>query len=115
MTPHETAKMIHQALSPVAPKLSAALNRALLDIGEGSRLVGLGPGTNQNDPMTFQESESILLSGDEPATVLLKIQQVLRSLEENSVWRVTIDMKRGKTPQQLDLLYTIFREPAFLR
>ena len=38
MTPYEMAKMIHKDLSPFAPKLSAALNRALIDIGEGSVL-----------------------------------------------------------------------------
>jgi hypothetical protein len=112
MNSHELAKMIHQELSPFAPKLSAALNRALLDIGEGSLLVGLGPGANRNDDVTFQEAESILLSGDEPATILLKIHQVLWALEENSTWKVIVDKKPGKgSLQQMDLLYTLYRDP----
>jgi hypothetical protein len=111
MNPHETAKMIHQELSPFAPKLSAALNRALLDIGEGSVLVGLGPGANQNDDVTFQETESIALAGDEPATVLLKIQQVLWAMEENSSWRVLVDKKPGISQGKMELLYTLFRSP----
>ena len=111
MTPHETAKMIHQELSPVAPRLSAALNRALLDIGEGSMLVGLGPGTNQNDEVSFLETESIPLQGAEPATILTKINQVLWALEENSSWKVVVDKKPGSNPKQIELLYTIFRSP----
>ena len=39
MTPYELAKLMHRELSPIAPRLSAALNRALVDIGEGSMLV----------------------------------------------------------------------------
>lgn len=111
MNPHETAKMIHLELSPFAPKLSAALNRALLDIGEGSVLVGLGPGSNQDDDVTFQETETILLAGDEPSTVLLKIQQVLWSMEENSSWRVIVDKKPGSAHGKMELLYTLFRSP----
>ena len=111
MTPHETAKMVHQELSPVAPKLAVALNRALLVIGEGSMLVGLGPGTNENDDVSFQETESIPLQGAEAAAVLAKIHQVLWALEENSSWKVVVDKKPGHNPQQMDLLYTIFRSP----
>jgi hypothetical protein len=109
MTPHETAKMIHQELSPFAPRLSAALNRALLDIGEGSMLVGFGPGTHENDSVSFQETESIPLEGVETAVLLAKIHQVLWALEENSSWKVVVDKKPGKNTQQMDLLYTIFR------
>ena len=111
MTPHETAKMIHQELSPFAPRLSAALNRALLDIGEGSLLVGLGPGSNENDDVSFQEIETIPLKGTDAATILAKIHQTLWGLEENSPWKVVVDKKPGNNPDQLELLYTIFRSP----
>ena len=111
MTPHETAKMIHQELSPIAPRLAAALNRALLDIGEGSKLVGLGPGTNENDDVSFLETETISLEGGEAATVLAKIHQVLWALEENSNWKVVVDKKPDSGSRQMDLLYTIFRSP----
>ena len=65
MTPYELSKLIHVELSPIAPRLSAAINRALVDIGEGSALVGLGPGTNENDNVSFQDSETINASGSE--------------------------------------------------
>jgi len=111
MTPNETAIMIHRELSPIAPKLSAALNRALLDIGEGSRLVGLGSGTHQSDPATFHEFETFSLKGSHPADILTKITQVLQALEAHSSWKVIIDKKPSHTPDQLELLYTLFRDP----
>ncbi len=44
MTPYELAASLYREISPVAPKLAAALNRALLEIGEGSLLVALPAG-----------------------------------------------------------------------
>lgn len=110
MTPHETALAIHRELSPIAPKLSAAINRALLDIGEGSVLVGLGPGTHQDDPTTFTEMESIPLKGAHPAEIFTKITQTLAILEEHSIWKVIIDTKPLSDPEYMDLLYTLFRD-----
>ncbi len=110
MTPHETAKIIHRELSPVVPRLSAAINRALLDIGEGSMLVGLEPGTHQGDPASFQESETVLLKDGHPADILFKISRMLQLLENNSAWRVIVDKKPKQTPGQLELLYTLFRD-----
>ena len=110
MTPYETAKAIHRDLSPIAPKLSAAINRALLEIGEGSVLVGLGQGSHQDDPATFTEIETILLRGAHPAEVFAKIAQNITFLEENSVWKVIIDKKPNHNKEQMELLYTLFRE-----
>ena len=110
MTPHETAKAIHRDLSPVAPRLSAAINRALLDIGEGSVLVGMGPGTHEDDPATFTETEIIQLKGAHPAEILAKIAQATAFLEKNSVWKVVIDKKPKPSPEKMELLYTLFRE-----
>ena len=36
MTPYELSRELHRDLSPIAPRLATALNRALVDIGEGS-------------------------------------------------------------------------------
>jgi len=110
MTPYELAKSIHQDLSAVAPRLAAALNRALLDIGEGSPLVGLGPGTHQDDAVSFQEAERIRLAGSEPAEVLVKITRMLQALEAHSPWRVIIDQKTTRDRGHLDLLYTVVRD-----
>ena len=109
MTPYEMAKMIHKDLSPIAPKLSAALNRALIDIGEGSALVGLGPGTHEDDQISFQEMESINVWGNNPANILTVISGVIWKLEEQTSWKVLIDKKPNADPDTLELLYTIFR------
>lgn len=110
MTPYDLSKTLHRELSPFAPRLSAALNRALLEIGEGSILVGLGPGTHQNDNVSFQESEIISTRGDDPAHIISKIMHILSILENNSSWNVLIDKKPGPGKQSVELMYTLFRE-----
>lgn len=109
MTPYEMAKIIHRELSPVAPKLSAALNRALIDIGEGSVLVGLGHGTHEDDQISFQEMEQINVQNNDPANILSIISGVLWKLEEQTSWKVLIDKKPSSDPDTLELLYTIVR------
>ena len=109
MTPYELSKLIHMELSPIAPRLSAAINRALVDIGEGSVLVGLGPGTNENDQVSFQESEAINTQGGDAEGVLAKIYEMMWKLEEHSSWKVIIDKKPGQQRRSLELLYTLVR------
>lgn len=109
MTPYDAAKMIHRELSSFAPKLSAALNRALVDIGEGSKLVGLGAGTHEDDDVSFQEAETIDVRGNDPANILAKISGVIGKMEQHSNWKVLIDKKPNTDPFKLELLYTIFR------
>ena len=109
MTPYELAKMLHRDLSPLAPKLSAALNRALIDIGEGSMLVGLGQGTHQDDHVSFQEAERINVRQNDAGNILQKITRMIAKLEEHTSWKVLIDKKPSSDPHAMDLLYTIFR------
>lgn len=109
MTPYDLSKLIHMELSPIAPRLSAAINRALVDIGEGSVLVGLGPGTNENDQVSFQESETINTKGGGAEGILAKIHEMMWTLEEHSTWKVIIDKKPGQQGKTLDLLYTLVR------
>jgi hypothetical protein len=109
MTPYELSKTLHKDLSPVAPRLSAALNRALTQIGEGSLLVGLGPGSHRDEAVTFQETEVIALQREEPAAVILKISQALSLLVAHSRWKVVIDKKPSRRRDRLELLYTISR------
>ena len=109
MSPYELSKLIHRELSPIAPRLSAAINRALVDIGEGSVLVGLGPGTNENDNVSFQESETIQTIGNDAEGVLAKIHEIIWKLEEHSSWKVIIDKKPGRRGKPLELLYTFVR------
>ena len=110
MTPYDLAKTLHRELSPFAPRLSAALNRALLEIGEGSILVGLGPGTHQDDNVSFQENETISTRGDDPAHIISKIMQVLQVLENHSSWNVLIDKKPVPGKESVELMYTLYRE-----
>lgn len=110
MTPYELSKLIHQELSPIAPKLSAAINRALVDIGEGSVLVGLGPGTNENENVSFQESETITTTiGGDAEGVLAKIHEMMWKLETHSTWKVIVDKKPRQPGKPLELLYTLVR------
>jgi hypothetical protein len=108
MTPNELATWMFRELSPLAPRLAAAINRALLDGGEGSVLMRLGPGTHVDDPVSFTESETIRLDGRDPADVLARITEVVWQLEEHSRWRVFIDRRAG-SPGILELYYTLFR------
>ena len=106
MTPYELATALHRELSPVAPKLSAALNRALVDIGEGSRLVL----PSEPADVSFQENETIL--ANDGADILVKIFSVLPLLEQNSQWRVAVDRKRAGENGRLELVYTLYRVQA---
>ena len=54
MTPYELSRELHRDLSPIAPRLATALNRALVDIGEGSVLVGLPNGMSAGDQAYFR-------------------------------------------------------------
>jgi hypothetical protein len=109
MTPYELSKLIHMELSPIAPRLSAAINRALVDIGEGSKLVGLGPGTHENDNVSFQEAETIHAKGPEADGILARIHAIMGKLEEHSSWKVIIDKKPRRPGEPLELLYTLLR------
>ena len=114
MTPYELSRELYRELSPIAPRLAAALNRALVDIGEGSLLVGLPKGMSAGDQASFDERESIALQGIEPAAILARITQALVLLENHSSWRVIVDKGAGGQPGRLELLYTLFREPPAL-
>jgi hypothetical protein len=109
MTNYELAKQIYRDLSPIAPKLSAALNRALVDIGEGSVLYGLEKGMHKDDAISFQETEIINLKGTDQVNIIAKITEVLWNLEGHTSWRVTIDKKPGPNKKNIELLYTLIR------
>lgn len=109
MTPYELAASLYREISPVAPKLASALNRALLEIGEGSVLVGLSPGMHAGDDVTFSERETLQVGKEAAAGVLARITQALQLLEGHSSWQVLIDRKGDAQAGQLDLMYTLFR------
>ncbi|MCF8053577.1 MAG: hypothetical protein K9L59_20265 [Desulfobacterales bacterium] len=103
MTPYELATAFHRELSPLVPKLSAALNRALVDIGEGSRLVL----PSEPADVSFQERETVPEA--ESSGVLSKIFAVLPLLDQHSRWRVDVERRRGAEAGQLELVYTLYR------
>ena len=109
MTPYELAASLYREISPVAPKLAAALNRALLEIGEGSVLVGLSAGMRVGDDVTFSERETLKVGKEDAIGVLARITQALQLLEGHSNWQVLINRKGNAQPGQLDLMYTLFR------
>ena len=106
MTPYELATAFHRELFPVAPRLSAALNRALVDIGEGSMLVL----PSEPADVSFQERETV--PETESAGILTKIFTVLSLLDQHSRWRVDVERRRGAEPGQLELVYTLYRVTA---
>lgn len=110
MTPYELARELHRELAPLTPRLAAALNRALLDLGEGSLLVGLPSGMSAEDDAAFDVSESIDLQGADTALVLSRITQALVLLENHSSWRVIVDKGASRQPDRLELHYTLFRQ-----
>ena len=109
MTPYELAASLYREISPVAPRLAAALNRALLEIGEGSILVGLPAGMGAGDEVTFSERETLKVDKEAAAGVLARITQALQLLEGHSSWQVLIDCRGDAPSGQLDLKYTLFR------
>ena len=111
MTPYELAQTVHRELAALAPRLASAVNRALLDIGEGSPLVGLGPGTHQDDPVSFQEGETIMLTGTAAGQVLAKLTEMAAFVENNSGWQVIIERRKSEVPGRLELMYTLVRVP----
>ena len=104
MTPYELATAFHRELSPVAPRLSAALNRALVDIGEGSMLVL----PSEPVDVSFQEREMVP-EADVP-DILSKIFTILPLLDQHSRWRVDVERRRGTEPGRLELVYTLYRQ-----
>ena len=68
MTPNELAKLVHNDLSPHTPRLAAALNRALADMGSG---LIIAPGQNPDQPVVYHEKEIISLKGADPAAMII--------------------------------------------
>ena len=84
MTPFELVNAINKEISTYTPKLSAAINKALLYYGDGSALIGVGYGKNENDEISFEESESITVKTDESPMVMLKVMQAADLMESHS-------------------------------
>ena len=109
MSPFELMNTIDKELSSCTPKLSAAINKALLYYGEGSSLVGLEYGKNQNDAISFNETERIRIKPEESLLVMMKVTTVAGLLDENSSWRLIVDTRPADKNGNMDLRYTLIR------
>jgi len=107
MTPYELARTLHRELAPVAPRLAAVLNRALVDIGGDGLIVAVTQNRGGEQSTTLHEQERIDLAGRDSTVILARIRQALQLLDTHSVWQVVVDAKPA--PGQLDLRYTLFR------
>lgn len=114
MTPFELVNTIDKEISAYTPRLSAAINKALLYYGDGSALIGLEHGKNENDVITFEESEDIKVKQDEAHLVLLKVMEASTLLEKESSWRVIIDTKPVDKDGNMALRYSLIRDKGNL-
>ena len=114
MTPFELVNTINKEISAYTPKLSAAVNKALLYYGDGSALVGLGYGKNEKDEIYFEESESITVKPDESPVVMLKVMQASDLMESHSAWRLIVDVRPTDRTGRMELRYTLIRNKALL-
>ncbi len=112
MTPFELVNTIQKEISTHAPKLSAAINKALLYYGDGSALVGVSPGGHEDDEISIEESESIAVKPGESPLVMWKVMQAADLMEAHSKWRLIVDLKPAKGERRMDLRYTLIRNKA---
>ncbi|GBC59544.1 hypothetical protein DENIS_0483 [Desulfonema ishimotonii] len=114
MTPFELLNTINKEIDAFTPKLSSAINKALMYYGEGSSLVGFEHGKNENDAISFEESESIRVRQDQSPLVMLKVMEVATLLESNSSWRLIVDTKPADKEGRMAFRYTLIRDKRIL-
>ena len=110
MQAYDVAKTIHRDLAGIAPKFCASANRALVDIGEGSKLVGLGEGTHENDVVTIHETESISGKTIDPYEALFRITQAIEAIRNASSWEVIVEQKIAADKKSILFRYTFIRD-----
>jgi hypothetical protein len=112
MTPFELVHTISKEISTYTPKLSAAINKALLYYGDGSVLVGTGPGGHERDEISIEESETVAVKADESPQVMWKVMQAADLMESHSKWRLIVDVKPARRDGRMELRYTLIRNKA---
>ncbi|MEZ4526411.1 MAG: hypothetical protein R2941_10880 [Desulfobacterales bacterium] len=112
MTPFELVSTIDKEISAYTPKLSAAINKALLFHGEGSSLIL--PGSGKEEALSFEESERIKVKKDESELVMMKIMDAATLLEQHSSWRVIVDTRPADKDGNMEFRYTLFREKRMI-
>ncbi len=108
MTPFELVSTIDKEISAYTPKLSAAINKALLFHGEGSSLIL--PGSGKDEGFSFEERERIKVKKNESDLILMKIMDAAALIEQHSSWRLIADTRPADKDGNMEFRYTLFRE-----
>ncbi|MGE0084933.1 MAG: hypothetical protein AB7S75_10990 [Desulfococcaceae bacterium] len=112
MTPFELVSTIDREISAYTPKLSAAINKALLFHGEGSSLIL--PGSGKDGELSFEESERIKVKKGESDLVIMKIMDAAALMEQHSSWRLVVDTRPPDKDGHMEFRYTLFREKRLI-
>jgi len=110
MKAQDVIKTIHRDVVGFAPKFVGIANRALVDIGEGSKLVGLGKGTHENDVVTIQETEVISAEAMDPYEAIFRITQAIELIQSSSGWEVIIEQKIATDKKSIVFKYFFTRD-----
>lgn len=105
MTPFELNNAIHKEVGDYLPRLSAAVNKALLYHGDGL-IVTPGAG---NDALQITESDAVSVKPDEAPDIMLRVMNAAHLLESYSRWRLVCDTKSAIRGRSLELRYTLMR------
>ncbi len=113
MTPFELANTIDRELDGYTPKLSAAINKALVFHGEASAIITPGA-KDGSDSLSFEESERIKVRPDESPMVIFKVMEAANMVESHSSWRLIVDTKPADKDGNMELRYTLIRDRNIL-
>lgn len=108
MSPFELMSAINEQLDGRAPRLSAAINKAVMYHGDG-RIIA-DPSGNPDAAMTLEEKETVRAEGDGAHGLMLALVEVSRLLEMNSRWRLIVDTKSPGGAERVELRYTLVRD-----
>jgi len=112
MSPFELLGAINQELDGQAPKLSAAVNKALMYHGDG-RVITDASG-NLDPSMTIEEEETVRTEIDGSHRLMLALVEVTRLLEMNSRWRLIVDTKSPGKGGRMELRYSLVRDAGLV-
>ncbi len=108
MTPFELLGAIDRELDGRVPRLSAAINKALMYHGEGRIITD--PSGNPDPGMTIEEKETVRAEVEGTHRLMLALVEVTRLLEMNSRWRLIVDTKSPGKDGRAELRYSLIRD-----
>lgn len=113
MSPFELVNTINKELDGMAPRLSAAVNKALMYHGEG-RIVTSVSG-DPDAALTIEESETFRSDPDGAHKIMLSLMEISRLMEMNSRWRLIVDTKSPGKGDRMEIRYTLVRDPELAK